>query len=198
MRRILKALTLLSSIAAVYGVDKDAAFKVNPAGSYAHQTISSVTIGGEVYSTQQELKSAFGKLNPLKYGVLPVLVVMQNASNQTLQIQNMEVRYIRPDGRSLVSVPPADVPYLHGVDKPRTTPSPIPPIPGIGGKKKNPLDAWEIGGRAFSAKMLPPGESAHGFFYFQSADHRTSKLYVTGITEAGTGKELFYFEIPLE
>jgi len=48
-------------------------------------------------------------------------------------------------------------------------------IPGPGSKikvlkgKKNPLDAWEIEGRAFAAQMLPPGQTASGFFYFQTA-----------------------------
>ena len=198
MRFLLKSLTLLSSIAVVCGVDNDAAFKAKPAASYSgHQTNSSVTIGAEVYNTEQEVKAAFGKLKPSKHGVLPVLVVMQNDSKQTLQLQDMKVEYIRPDGRTLPAIPPSDIPYLKGVEKPRTAPPTYPQIPGLG-KKKNPLDAWEIGGRAFSAKMLPPGESAHGFFYFQTADHRTAKLYVTGMKEAATGQELFYFEIPLE
>ena len=198
MRFLLKWVTLLSSITVVWGVDNDTTFKAKPASSYAHQTNSSVTIGGEVYNTEEEVKSAFGKLKLSKHGVLPVLVVMQNDSKQTLQLQDMKVEYIRPDGRSLPAIPPAEIPYLHGAEKPRTSPPPYPQIPGLSGKKKNPLDAWEVGGRAFSAKMLPPGESAHGFFYFQTADHRTSKLYVTGVKDAGTGQELFYFEIALE
>jgi hypothetical protein len=65
-------------------------------------------------------------------------------------------------------------------------------------KRKNPFDAWEIEGRAFAAKMLPAGESASGFFYFQTGMQRGAKLYLTGIAEADTGRELFYFEVPLE
>ena len=64
--------------------------------------------------------------------------------------------------------------------------------------KKNPLDAWEIEGRAFSAKMLPPGQSASGFLYFQTGLQRGATIYLSGFTEAATGKELLYFEIPLE
>ena len=64
--------------------------------------------------------------------------------------------------------------------------------------KKNPLAAWEIEGRAFAAKMLPSGQSASGFFYFQTGHRSGSTLYVTGIREASTGKELFYFEVPLD
>ncbi|MCW5978665.1 MAG: hypothetical protein KIT09_11335 [Bryobacteraceae bacterium] len=197
-RAALACLALFSSIATAYGADKDGSFQVKPAASYAsNATISSLTIGAEVYNTQQEVKSAFGKLDPNKHGVLPVLVVMQNDSSQTLRLQDMRVEYIRPDGRSVIATPAADVPYLHGPAKPRTAP-PTYPIPGLGGRRKNPLDVWEIGGRAFSARMLPAGEAANGFFYFQTADHRGAKLYITGISEAATGQELFYFEIPLD
>jgi hypothetical protein len=46
--------------------------------------------------------------------------------------------------------------------------------------------------------MLPPGQSASGFVYFQAASLQGAKLYVTGIRDAGSGQELFYFEIPLD
>jgi hypothetical protein len=46
--------------------------------------------------------------------------------------------------------------------------------------------------------MLPPGQSASGCLYFQTGLQRGASLYLSGITEAGTGKELLYFEIPLE
>ena len=42
------------------------------------------------------------------------------------------------------------------------------------------------------------GQSANGFFYFQTAHRQGARLYLTGIREAATGKELFYFEIPLD
>ncbi len=45
--------------------------------------------------------------------------------------------------------------------------------------------------------MLPAGESAHGFFYFQAIHKPGAKLYVTGLREAATNNDLFYFEIPL-
>jgi hypothetical protein len=64
-------------------------------------------------------------------------------------------------------------------------------------KKKNPLDAWEIEGRAFAAQMLAPGQTASGFFYFQTGLQRGATIYLTGMTEASSGKELLFFELPL-
>ena len=45
--------------------------------------------------------------------------------------------------------------------------------------------------------MLPAGQSASGFFYFRTGLQRGATIYLNGLTEAATGKELFYFEIPL-
>ena len=75
-------------------------------------------------------------------------------------------------------------------------PGPPETLPKVIGHK-NPLDIGEIEARAFSAEMLPPGQSASGFFYFQTGYQRGSSLYLSGLREAESGKELLYFEIPL-
>jgi len=59
-------------------------------------------------------------------------------------------------------------------------------------------DGTQFEGRAFGAKMLPPGESAHGFVYFFTGHRTGSRIYLTGIQQAATGKELFYFDVPLD
>jgi hypothetical protein len=46
--------------------------------------------------------------------------------------------------------------------------------------------------------MIPAGQSASGFFYFQTGFQRGSRIYITGLTEADTGKEVLYFEVPME
>jgi hypothetical protein len=46
--------------------------------------------------------------------------------------------------------------------------------------------------------MIPPGQSAGGFFYFQTGHGPNARLYVTGIAEASSGRELLYFEFPLK
>jgi hypothetical protein len=63
--------------------------------------------------------------------------------------------------------------------------------------KKNPLEAWEVEGRAFMAQMLPAGQTASGFVYFQTGLQPGSTIYLSGMVEAGTNKELLFFEIPL-
>jgi hypothetical protein len=197
MPSIRKSLFLLLSIAAARGAAKDLPkFKPDPAASYpTHQTVDNLTIAAVPYQTDEETQTAFGKVNPNKYGILPVLVVMQNDSKQVLRLDSMRVEYIRADHTSIDATPSKEVPYVIGPKRPSMTPS---PIPGIKRKRKNPLDAWAIDGRAFAARMLPPGESANGFFYFQVAHRPGAKVYLKGIRVASSGKELFYFEIPLE
>jgi hypothetical protein len=66
------------------------------------------------------------------------------------------------------------------------------------GGSKNPLAEWEVEGRAFAAKMIPPGQAASGFVYFQAPlNSDAASVYISGLENAVTGKELFYFEIPL-
>ena len=194
---VFKRLALFMSIAAVFAADKDAPFRPAAAGSLPHhQTNAQVTIGAEAYDSADTAKAAFGKLNPYEYGIMPVLVVIQNDSNQTIRLDHMKVEYVSPAGR-VVATPSRDVRYTRGPDRPTGIPGPTGGIK-IPRGKKNPLDAWEIDGRAFSAAMLPAGQSAYGFFYFQTNLQTGSTIYINGITEASTGKELFYFEIPLK
>lgn len=197
MSAIRNSLILFLSITA-FGADKGT-FKPGPADSYPNkQTNSGLTIAAVPYESDEQARTAFGKVNPYKYGVLPVLVVMRNDSGQTMKLDDMQVEYVAQNRTRIEATPPGDVKYIAGGQRPKIGQSPLP----TGGPrisiKKNPLAAFEIESRAFSAKMLPPSESASGFFYFQTGTRPGAKLYVTGIKEAASGKEIFYFEIPLE
>jgi hypothetical protein len=193
MKRIGFVLMILS-IAAL-GADKDKRFAPAPADSFAtKQSQGKVVVAAVPYVTEEELKAAFGKANPYKFGILPVLVVIQNNSDKALRL-DLKAEYIDPRDRHIDSIPPQDVAYdAKSPQRPSTSGSPL-PLPKRG---KNPLlNSWEVVGRAFSAKMVPPGESVHGFFYFHTQLQPNSRLYLNGLSEAQSGNELFYFEIPL-
>jgi hypothetical protein len=197
---IFKRLALLTSIAATLAVNKalpdkkeESKFTPGAAASYAaHQTSEKVTIGVLPYFNDEDARPVFGKKNPYNYGVLPVLVVVQNDSGKTIKVQGLRATWVTPAGDRVDATPAKDVRFLSPVKRPNV-PTPI----GLP-KKKNPLDTWEIEGRAFSAEMLPPGQSASGFFYFQTGFQRGASLYLTGLAEAESGHELLYFEIPLD
>lgn len=198
--RSIVLMAFMTIVAAGFADKKnDGRFAPGPASSYASkQTNDNVTIAAVAYDTDELAHTAFGKLNPSNYGVLPVLVIIQNDTQHALKLDGIQVEYIGVDRGRIESTPAQDVKYSGpGPKRPSPTGNTSPIPPGLI-KHKNPLAAWEIEGRAFSAKMLPPHESANGFFYFQTRHMPGSKLYLTGINEAGTGKEIYYFEIPLQ
>jgi hypothetical protein len=206
MRNLRKNLVLLlgmaagfaASISVASAVDKDKGGKFTPPAIESvksKQTSDGVVVAALAYNTEEEAKTAFGKLHPYEYGILPVLVMIRNDSKGTVRLQNMKFEYIAPSGGKAEAVPASDVRYARAPKRPSYGPG---PIPGIRLKGKNPLENPVIEERGFAAKMLPPGESAYGFVYFRSGHRPGSHLYLTGIQDAASGKDLFYFDIELD
>jgi hypothetical protein len=193
---LLLLLGLVASITTAVGLDKDKKFTPPALSSITAQiTNDGVTVAAVPYNTAEQARTAFGKLNPYEHGVLPVLMLIQNDTKKSIKLDRIKVEYIDRDRTRIENTPAAEVPYVKGPRRPNFNPG---PIPGVKISKKNPLAAEEIEVRAWAAKMLPPGESAHGFVYFRTGHRPGAKLYVTGLEEAGSGKELFYFEVPLD
>src|SRR6516165_11403524 len=183
MKRV--AIVLLS-IAAARAGDKDkVAFTSGPASSYpGHQSLDKITIAAVPFTTEEQAASAFGKANPYKYGILPVLVILQNDTGKALRL-NLAAQFVDGRNRHIDAMPASDVVLFDGGNKTSwktgSSPSPL-PLPRK--QKHGPLYAPEIEGLAFSAKLVPPGETVRGFFYFQSANEPGSRLYLTGIKDA--------------
>lgn len=189
---------LLVSIAAAAGADNEKSrFEVKPAVEYPHhQTSEKVTVAAQAMETDEETREAFGKVNPYRYGVLPVLVVIQNDGTDAIRVDRMKLVYTLPDGSHVEATPAQDVKFLRGVQQPKTINGPA----GIKIRKdpRNPLAEWEIEGRAFAARMIPGGQSAGGFVYFQVPEaSAAASVYISGMEDAVSGKELYYFEIPM-
>jgi hypothetical protein len=177
--------------------DKDKPkLEINPAASYPfHQTSQGITIAAVPYETEAQTKTAFGKLNPNAQGVLPILLVMENNSSNAVRVDRIKLEYTAQGGVRIENTPAADLKYLGGARQPRVTPG---PIGGVGVKgSKNPLAEWEVEGRAFSAQIVPPNDKASGFFYFQTGARGGASLVISGLRDARSGEDLFFFEIPL-
>ena len=178
--------------------DKETPFKAAPAASYAsHQSNAQITIGVDPYVTIDKVKLAFGKLEPGQFGILPVLVVIQNDSGKAIRLDRLKVEYQGPNHDRVEATPAKDVRYLNPPRRPGAIDGPAGKVKVLK-SKKNPLDEWEIEGRALTALMLPPGQSANGFFYFQTGLQHNATIYLKGLYEAATGKEILYFELPLQ
>ena len=180
--------------------EKDSPWKAQPAASYAHkQTTAKITIAADAFATPEKAEEAFGKkANPVNMGLLPVLLVIQNDSDETLQLDNIKLELVSGNNR-LEPTPARDLPYLRGARRPDSQ-RPIDqlPIPKLPGRGKNPLQREELQSRAFSARMVPPHDSASGFIYFQASFRPDMQVYINGLRQMPSGKELFYFEIPLQ
>jgi hypothetical protein len=173
-------------------------FQPGKAGDYAHQMSEQVLVGAQAFDNADLTATAFGrKTDLLKYGVLPVLVVIENKRDKSINLQDLEVSLVAADGRHVAATSPDDIPFIgtDGHRRPRQPGAGLPiPLP----KKKNPLAGPEIPARAFAAKMLPPGDSTSGFFYFEAQSEAGDSLYLSGIQDARSGKEILYFEFPLK
>ena len=95
---VFKSLALLLSISAGVAADKETPFKVDPAASYpSHQSNAQITIGVDTYVSGEKVPVAFGKLQPSQWGILPVLVVIQNDSDKAIRLDRIKVEYIGPN-----------------------------------------------------------------------------------------------------
>src|ERR1700730_2780882 len=116
MRRV--TVIVLLSIATVAAADKDKPrFTPGPASSYpTHQTLDKITIAAVPYLTDAETATAFGKLNPNKYGVLPVLVILENETGKALRL-GLKAEFVTADGKHVNAIPPDDVQRQNAVTK---------------------------------------------------------------------------------
>jgi hypothetical protein len=188
-------LAILSGVT-VTAADKPT-FQVKPIEEYAsRQTTAGVTVAAQPFTTDDQARTAFGKLNPWRYNILPVLVIVRNASPNAIRMENLHFEYELPDHSRVNAIPAADVKYSQGPGKPHIS---MGPLGGVRVKPgKSPLNVPEIEIRAFSARILPPGETASGFIYFETdVTSAGASLYITGFQDAPTGKDLYYFEVPL-
>ena len=193
---VFKRLALFMSIAAAFAADKEAPFRAAPAASYHHQTNGGDHDRGGSIRVGREDQDGIRQARPVPVGDFA------RAGGDPERRERRD-----PAGSDEGGVRRAGEPAGGGdAGEGRTLPARARPAGVASGplgrvaikSKKNPLDAWEIEGRSFTAQMLPAGQAASGFFYFQTGLQTGSTVYVSGLTEAGTGKELFYFEIPLQ
>lgn len=173
--------------------DDPARVRPREAASYdARDSHEGITIAAEAYDGDEKIKAAFGNHDPRKFGVLPVYVVFFNTSKDALRLDTLEVTLER--GRSRF-------PQVSGVEVSRRVngfkaPNGIKPP-----KFKSPVSS--IVDQEFLLKMVPPGETAGGFLYFDrfsgplSLEQDDTRVVLNKIQWAASGRELLFFEIVL-
>ena len=191
------ALAALVMGTAVCVVGADKVFRAGAPDAYAHQESEKVTVGAKCFDNEDLVNSAFGKkIDFAKYGVVPVLLVVENKRPTAVNLEDLEESLVATDGRHAKAVAPEELPVLATAGKHPNQSGVRYPVPLP--KKKNPLTAPEIATRAFAAKVLAPGDTASGFIYFEAQPETGDRLYVNGMRDARSGQDLLYFEFPLK
>src|SRR5579863_4458479 len=135
-RRTVMSIAIFAACSMVNAADKELHFTAGSASSYpTRQTSEKVTIAAVPYYGEERVHLAFGKVDPNRYGILPVLIVIRNDGAQTLRLDTMRVEYVTSDRNHVDATPAKDVPYLGGAREPRMAPA---PIPGTGSRVKHP------------------------------------------------------------
>lgn len=192
--RLARKTLIVSLWAAVLAASAQAPFRPKPASSYpSRQKVGPLVLAAVKFETDAETKPLFGGVNPNEYGVLPVLLILENQGGETLMLDRMRVSY-QYRREEVLPTPAHELPSILAPRRPRVGMRAPVPLP----KKKNPLARVEFESRAFSARTLLKGETAHGFLYFETRHQTGAILYITGIREGVSGQELFYAEVPID
>ncbi len=209
MTRVWRLLALLSLAALVGGLALTAGekerllFRNKPADSYpARDAHDELVVAAEPFETPEEVREAFGKNDPSRAGILPLLLVITNTGKSTVRLEDMKAVFITFDRQKLEPVPANDVAIRlrKKVDVSQKPKSRIPGLPNIGGRGGD--SGIEVLANAFEMRMIVPQSTASGFLYFDVGSTRNwlsgAKLFLTGMRWANNGKELMYFEVNLD
>ena len=148
-------------------------------------------------------KAAVFSVNYQEHGYLPVRVIISNDSDRTLMLNDLSVQYITA---KRIKLEPATNDDLYrrltrGPGRPDKPGVQLPiPVP----RRPKPAVAPEIVAEIDAAQFVPVPVTAHstnsGFLFFDISGIDTPEagahVYFTGLKM--NGKELFYFDIPLE
>ncbi len=192
------ALTLLAA-GSILG---ETGFRAKTADKYpAKQKQGDLIVAVKPFVSEKDQRSAFGKVRPYQLGVVPLLVVMSNTGRNIFTLEKLQVRLITSDREGLDPVRGEDLVTLNPKGHQPTRRS-IPGVPGLNRTrvKKGPLDRAEITQNEFRAPIVTPKSTASGFLYFWTGTDETlagASAYISGIVDLSTGRDLFYFEIPL-
>src|SRR5580765_1907993 len=118
-RLTVTSIALFVGFAALLSAADAPRFVPGAAASYpTRQTIDKVTIAAVPFNNDELTRVPFGKLDPNKYGILPVLVVIQNDSSQALRLDSIKIQYVAPDRTKIETTLAKDLPYLSSVKLP--------------------------------------------------------------------------------
>ena len=176
--------------------------KTQPAAAYpAHDYHSKelVTVGLDPYDTQA--KASIFVVPYRQVGILPILMIVTNDSDQPVVLSGMKAQLVTSDGSKLAPTSEDDI--YRRVSHPQASgarvPVPFPTRRAKGGV--NTREYNEIQNAQFRAKAVEPRSTQAGFLFFDVSDISNpldgAHFYLTGVHDSN-GNDLMYFEVPLD
>jgi hypothetical protein len=159
-----------------------------------------VTVAVDPYDMPD--KAAIFTVNYLEQGLMPILVVVTNDTDQPVALSAMKAQLVTVN-RTKISPADADDIYRRlahpSASATSTYPLPFPRKKVKGTVSSKTMD--EIQSAQLSAKAVEPHSTQSGFLFFDVAGISTplagAHFYLTGVRNS-KGDELMYFEIALE
>lgn len=176
--------------------------KTQPAAAYpAHDYHSAekVTVGLDPYDAPP--KSNIFVVHYREMGLLPILLVITNDSDQPIELTDIKGQLVTGDGTKLGTATEDDI--YRRVSHPNASgaraPIPFPTRRVKGGV--NTKEWGEIETATFKAKAVEPRSSQSGFLFFDISDVanplKGARFYLTGVRDS-SGNALMYFEVPMD
>ncbi|MGC2163909.1 MAG: hypothetical protein WA634_18550 [Silvibacterium sp.] len=199
------ALAISTAVAPLHAADH----KIPPpkdASTYASfdaHAAERVVIAAEPYDTKEK-----GKIFRVPYvdnNFMPIYIVVTNNGDKPISLDQARIDFISAKGDKIPAAVPDDVERrmtrIHGPGRGIPLPAPLPPIKS---KPKSPNKKIEqdFSDFEYSAVTVPPHSTRAGFLFYDmqglgNAPLKGATLNLRDLRDAA-GKELFYFQIPLD
>jgi hypothetical protein len=159
-----------------------------------------VTIAADPYDTRE--KAGCFRIDYLKLGFLPIRVIVTNDGDKPISLEQARIHFIPAGGDKVPAADPEDVERRTSNLKNPSNGVKL-PIPGITGKPKSKDPKIEADFQEFEyqAIVVEAHTTRAGFLFYDieglSDPLKGAKLYLRRL-QAADGKDLFYFEIPLD
>jgi hypothetical protein len=165
-------------------------------------TQEKVTVAADPYDTED--KQQIFSTDFREHEVLPVLLIVTNDGDTTINLTNMTIEMMTARRVKLVPLSQQDIvrriqKAVQRPDSPRVSPIPLPRRKMKPGVNQDTMD--ELDQSRFHAMAVEPHTTRGGFVYFDvggiGSPLAGAHLTVSALTNAD-GKELFFFEIAME
>jgi hypothetical protein len=171
--------------------------------SYDAHADEHVVIAAEPYDTKEQGK--IFRVDYVENGFMPIYIVVTNNSDKPISLDQARIDFISANNDRIPAAQPEDVErrmtHIRGAGKVVPLPAPLPPMKT---KPKTPDKkiAQDFADFEYSATTVPAHSTRAGFLFYDmeglgEMPLKGAKLTLRDLLNAD-GKELFYFEIPLD